>query len=338
MKVSFLVTYYNQKNYVKQSLDSILTIEKPCDWEIIVGDDGSTDGTIDEVKKYLIKYPDNIKLYIMPRDNNKKNNSVRRASANRLNILEHSTGDFFCMLDGDDYYCDRNFIGDALDIFYKYDDISIVTFGYRYEKKGVLGKEITLSNIATNNFVDKYKYLRSFYIHSGACVYKKSFGSKRIEDIKKLGYFDDNDIVINSLNYGEMYSISRAIYVYRQTGDSIFTSMTALEKAILNVQGMDIDTKLVDEDLKKVIIERNYNSLIIMYIWKWKLQFVLGNDKIVDYKTGCSSLMPSYCFELLNYSTTGYKNIELNKILKMALNTKKIFSIKQYIRYYFGRI
>lgn len=40
MKVSFLVTYYNQKEYVQQSLDSILAIEKPCEWEIIVGDDG----------------------------------------------------------------------------------------------------------------------------------------------------------------------------------------------------------------------------------------------------------------------------------------------------------
>ena len=53
MKISFLVTYYNQKKYVKQSMDSILAIDKPCDWEILVGDDGSTDGTDEEVKKYI---------------------------------------------------------------------------------------------------------------------------------------------------------------------------------------------------------------------------------------------------------------------------------------------
>ena len=55
MKVSFLVTYYNQKEYVQQSLDSILAIEKPCEWEIIVGDDGSTDGTIERVNEYIKK-------------------------------------------------------------------------------------------------------------------------------------------------------------------------------------------------------------------------------------------------------------------------------------------
>ena len=53
MKVSFLVTYYNQEKYVEQSLNSILAIEKPFDWEILIGDDGSTDGTIDIIKRYI---------------------------------------------------------------------------------------------------------------------------------------------------------------------------------------------------------------------------------------------------------------------------------------------
>lgn len=104
MKISFLVTYFNQKKYVEQSIKSILAIEKPCDWEIIVGDDGSTDGTIEEVEKFIRFYPDKIKLFIMPRELGKTYDAVKRASANRLNILEQSTGDIFCTLDGDDFF------------------------------------------------------------------------------------------------------------------------------------------------------------------------------------------------------------------------------------------
>ena len=46
-KISFLVTYYNQAQYVSQSLESILAIDFPddCLYEILVGDDGSNDGT-----------------------------------------------------------------------------------------------------------------------------------------------------------------------------------------------------------------------------------------------------------------------------------------------------
>lgn len=116
MKVSFLVTYYNQKEYVKQSMDSILAIDKPCEWEILVGDDGSTDGTIDEINKYVKQFPDNIKLYIMPREVDMNYDSVKRASANRLNVLQHSTGDIYCTLDGDDYFCDTEFIKEAIEV------------------------------------------------------------------------------------------------------------------------------------------------------------------------------------------------------------------------------
>ena len=67
MKVSFLVTYYNQREYVRQSLDSILAIEKPDEWEILIGDDGSSDGTVEVVRDYINRYPNNIFLFIILR-------------------------------------------------------------------------------------------------------------------------------------------------------------------------------------------------------------------------------------------------------------------------------
>lgn len=68
MKISFLITFYNQETYVSQALDRILAIEKPCEWEILVGDDGSSDGTVEAVQSYTKKYPKNIFLHIMPRE------------------------------------------------------------------------------------------------------------------------------------------------------------------------------------------------------------------------------------------------------------------------------
>ena len=53
MKVSFLVTYYNQQDYVEESMNSILNIKKEFDWEILVGDDGSTDGTLEKIEEFV---------------------------------------------------------------------------------------------------------------------------------------------------------------------------------------------------------------------------------------------------------------------------------------------
>ena len=68
MKVSFLVTYYNQESFVRESLDSILALEKPGEWEILVGDDGSSDGTAAAVREYVDADPEHIRLFVMPRE------------------------------------------------------------------------------------------------------------------------------------------------------------------------------------------------------------------------------------------------------------------------------
>lgn len=334
MKVSFLVTYYNQKEYVKQSLDSILSIDKPCDWEILVGDDGSSDGTIEEVNTYIERYPDNIKLYVMPREKGKKYDSVRRASANRLNILEHSTGNIFCTLDGDDYFCDTEFIKDAVNLFNKDENISIVAFGFKYVTDGIFGKSMLLPDKLKNKQVDKRTYMKHFYIHAGGCVYRKQFGKERIEYIKELGYFDDNNIVINSLNYGEMFAVNRAIYAYRQTGESVYTSMNKLEQAVLNVQGMDVDIKLVDNELKNNIIQRYSSSVLLMFIWKKQILNILGHDKQKQYSEGCLTLSPSICYDILNYMSIDSNKIKSvhNALIKIILLNPKYF-IKEMFNY-----
>ena len=334
MKISFLVTYYNQEQYVRKSLDSILAIEKPDEWEILVGDDGSSDQTVEIVREYIKEYPQHIKLYVMPRDPNEKYDSVRRASANRLNLLEKMTGDIFCTLDGDDYFCDTNFICEAENIFIDNIDITIVAFGYRYVLNDQLGKEFILPAGVTNRRVDKNLFLRKFYLHAGGCVHRKCFDNKRIEYIKQLGYFDDNNIVINSLNYGEMFAVNRPIYAYRQTGQSVYTSMNELEQAVLNVQGMDVDIRLIDKSLKNIVIERYSTAVLLLYIWKRKIREILGEDKCNKYEKGCSTLMPSYCFDLLKYqSLSDEKKISLMRMYKNLFKLNKKYVIKQNIKY-----
>lgn len=330
MKVSFLVTYYNQKEYVEQSLDSILAINKPCDWEILVGDDGSSDGTIELVGKYIEQYPDNIKLYVMPRELGNKYDSVRRASANRLNILEKCSGDIFCTLDGDDFFCDTGFIQESVEIFEKNQKISIIAYGFKYVANGAFGKEVILPAGVANKCIDKMMYLEKFYIPAGGCVHRKVFGQNRIDYIKQLGYFDDNNIVVNSLNYGEMYVVNRPIYAYRQTGQSVYTSMDNVEKAVLNLQGMDVDIKLIDDSLHKSIKKRYAPAAIIMYIWKKEIRNILGEEKCMKYEDGCKSLKPSYCYDLLNYKDL---NKSEKKEIKKFLMLMKKYTLKQYIKY-----
>lgn len=89
--VSVVLTFFNQENYVRRAVGSLLsqTYER---FEIIVVDDGSTDGTAEEVRKV-----DDARITFI----SKGNGGV--SSARNRGIAEAS-GQFIAFLDGDDAY------------------------------------------------------------------------------------------------------------------------------------------------------------------------------------------------------------------------------------------
>lgn len=93
-KVSILIPTYNRKNFIKEAIESCLE-QTHKNFEIIIYDDGSTDGTKSLVKNYIDKHGNKIK-YIRE-DNNKGTGYAR----NRL--LKEMSGNYGCWLDSDDF-------------------------------------------------------------------------------------------------------------------------------------------------------------------------------------------------------------------------------------------
>lgn len=89
MKVSALIPTYNRLPYVFRAIDSILAQTRPVD-EIIVVDDGSTDGTFEAVPS---RYGSRVKVL---------RQSNRGVSAARRLGIEAARGDLIAFLDSDD--------------------------------------------------------------------------------------------------------------------------------------------------------------------------------------------------------------------------------------------
>lgn len=94
VKVSVLIAAYNEEGYLAEAVDSVLN-QSFKDYEIIVIDDASTDGTRRIAKKYAEKY-DNVRVLT-----NEKNR-YRGGALNRG--LEVAKGELIVFLDGDDIY------------------------------------------------------------------------------------------------------------------------------------------------------------------------------------------------------------------------------------------
>ena len=53
---------YNHAGYIAQALDSVISQKVNFEYEILVGEDRSTDGTLGIVQEYQARYPDRIRV------------------------------------------------------------------------------------------------------------------------------------------------------------------------------------------------------------------------------------------------------------------------------------
>lgn len=97
-KISICVTSYNQEKYIGTALDSLLAQKTEFSYAIIVGDDYSTDGSREILKKYEKQYPDKIQVIYHP-----ENMGLFK---NRKEIFKNCDSEYITFCDGDDYWID----------------------------------------------------------------------------------------------------------------------------------------------------------------------------------------------------------------------------------------
>lgn len=93
--LSISIAAYNVENFICETLDSLIIPEIIDKLEIFVVDDGGTDKTTELAKEYQKLYPDSIK--IVNKENGGYGSTVNYS-------IQHATGKYFKLLDGDDWY------------------------------------------------------------------------------------------------------------------------------------------------------------------------------------------------------------------------------------------
>lgn len=95
-KLSILIITYNHEKYIQQALDSVVRQTKNFSYEVLVGEDSSTDRTGDILRNYDGKDLDNFHIYY--RFNN------MGALSNILDLIQKAEGEYLIVLEGDDYW------------------------------------------------------------------------------------------------------------------------------------------------------------------------------------------------------------------------------------------
>lgn len=141
--VSICVQAYQHRSYIEECLDGILMQQTSFSFEILLGEDSSSDGTTEICIQYAEKYPDKIRLFLHHRENNIKINGNFTGRFNLLYNLFSARGKYIAICEGDDYWTDPLKLEKQIKAFDRYPEANIcshVSIKYDDDQKKNVGK------------------------------------------------------------------------------------------------------------------------------------------------------------------------------------------------------
>lgn len=178
IKSSVIIPTYNRKSFVVEAIHSVLQ-QEPKNFEIIVVDDGSTDGTAEYLKSL------NLPIRIIEQTNS-------GVSRTRNNGIKHAQGEYICLLDSDDLWL-SGILQQQSDYLDSHPQAGLVYVDQFTETNKVRGPKTKFQRMqATDEQKKKYDkpnlIVPQAPIHTSAVMIRKSV----LEDV---GLFNENLIL-----------------------------------------------------------------------------------------------------------------------------------------------
>ena len=260
ISVSVFVLTYNHVKYISRCLDSILSQKTNFEYEVIIHDDASTDGTIDILLSYRKKYGNRIRLIIQ--DSNKYSAGVNNIIFSY--VIPAINGKYITYTDGDDYWCDDYKLQKQFDYMESHPDCSLCV----HNVYCVDDKENILKNTYPKKagFVKKKTIIdcpRGSYIASSSTFFR--FDSYKKFDKWRLKYpVDDTSAFIQASFDGYVYKLKDRMSCYRRFSENSWSKeMKNKEKRIECNNQIIAALKMIDVDNKyyKRFILRKINRV-----------------------------------------------------------------------------
>ena len=292
LKLSVLVTFCNQKEFIRDALNSIFNQKTDFEYEVLVGLDGEDPESEKIIKEYPVKLfkCDNSKLDIIP---------IEKASNNRINILKHAQGEYFCFLDGDDFYINNSRFQTLIDILDKNKKlIGCAHHRIHFDNK-TQSHRIVQSRIKEESVINLKNYLeKQIYISSNEFIFRNIFFNCIPEDFPN-NFLDDVVLTSYMLKYGSIYYIPIPMYARRINIESIFESKQYNIKRFYAL--------LIGEICSKILPE--YPALVCKKYKRALRKCLLLNT------SGCELIRKSALYHscYFTYYLLNYKNIKLKE-------------------------
>lgn len=205
-KVSIIMPNYNCEKFLEETINSVIN-QTYTNWELLIVDDCSTDGSVEIIKSYF-KKDDRIKLFI--------NETNRGAAASRNWALREATGKWVAFLDSDDLW-----LPEKLEKQLAFMEENGYKFSYTsYEHVDEQSQNMNIV-VTGPQVLSKRKMLRYCYPGCLTVMYDCSdIGIMQIPDEIANGE-NDYAIWLRVVKYYKCYYLSEVLSLYRVRNSSL---------------------------------------------------------------------------------------------------------------------
>lgn len=224
-KISIITICFNEKNRIGKTIESVLS-QNFSDFEYLIIDGGSSDGTVEIINQYKNK----LDYFISEKDG---------GIYNAMNKgIEHSTGEYLLFLNGGDYLYNSDVLKNIFSSDFKEDIVY-----------GDMVLENSLERKSFKDVVINDQYLFNYYLPHPASFIKKNLFTKH-------GYYNEDYKIT-----GDYEFFLRVIKKYKATVKYIFEIVSAY-----NNDGISSNPKYLKFQLQeRRRAQKKYFSLVFLF-------------------------------------------------------------------------
>ena len=257
--ISIIVPVYNRVNTIERCLNSIVN-QSYSEWEVIIVDDGSNDGSVELINKYIQKEKDKFKLI---------QQEHLGAQAARNNGIKNASGMWIAFLDSDDEWC-PDFLKEVVQASSWNSNVVVCTKCYSVHENerfvwNLPGKS---GNLYTELLRTPWPMFQGMFVAKSA--------------LEKIGFLDEKcvayqewDTAIRLARVCEYIFIDKPLFVYyRNKGTNAISN--DLDR---NALGYEYILEKYKEDIINLcgrkVLQNHYKSLFKNSVGKFKLKYFL---------------------------------------------------------------
>jgi glycosyltransferase involved in cell wall biosynthesis len=242
-KVSVLITTYNQEKLITQAIDSVLMQVTNFSYEIVIGEDASSDRTREIVVELARQHPEKIRVLLRdPEVANRERHLYGKM--NFLQALASCRGEYIAVLDGDDQFTSPHKLQKQVDFLDARPDCVICFHNVKAVYKDESTGPENLCSDQQKEITDIEQLLWGNFIPSCSIMYRRE-PAVRIPDWFLTAKVGDWPLHIFKAQYGKIGYLNEVLSAYRVHQAGVWSLGKRSRQLLISLRLLDhIDREL----------------------------------------------------------------------------------------------